>query len=201
MIFTQTKRAAAAKSSARKLHSIHALLRERAFVGVIEAGALKYDLTYTPTAAAVKDHKLVLTGSIIVKTPTGKTATVNNVTATLAAAQGSISTSASKPRAFQLVTPSPFAADPQGQPLTDLTDARSALGVLYFHLSALDGRALGVPFDLGKVQLNGRLALIDQTARDLQWLFTQAHAALMGEKPDEQMAEPYVTELNRVLSA
>ena len=36
---------------------------------------------------------------------------------------------------------------------------------------------------------------------NLQWLFTEAHAALAGDKQDEQMAEPYVTELNRVLSA
>jgi hypothetical protein len=45
------------------------------------------------------------------------------------------------------------------------------------------------------------LAVIDERARDLQWLLTQAHAALAGEKPDEKLAEPYVTELNRVLKA
>jgi hypothetical protein len=110
--------------------------------------------------------------------------------------------SATRPREFQIITASPF-PNPlnDDKPLTEYTGERSAIGVVYLHLSPLDGRTLGVPFDLSKLQLNGRLAVIDERARDLQWLLTQAHAALAGEKPDEKLAEPYVTELNRVLKA
>ena len=203
MIFTQKKNAAPAKAatSARKLYSIHALLRERAFTGDIEVGRLKYAFTYMPNAVAIKNGKLELSGSFTVKSSTGKTATAENVTATLAGIQGAMAT-ASKPAAFQLITPSPFPVDPQdGKPLTEYTDSRSAIGVAYFQLSALNGKALGLPYDLSRVQLNGRLAVQDQQARDLQWLLTQTHAALAGAKPEAQMAEPFVTELNRVLSA
>ena len=177
------------------------LLRERAFVGVIEAGSAKYGFSFRPQAAALNNRKLELTGSVTIKTSSGKTSTADNVKATLAAAQGAMG-SATRPRAFQLITPSTYPDDPRdGKPLTEYTASRSAAGVLYFHLSPLDGKALGIPFDLSKVQLNGRLALIDEMARDLQWLFSQTHAALGGEKPDAQLAEPYITELNRVLSA
>lgn len=203
MFFTQKKsgKPTATKSGPRRLHSIHALLRERAFVGEIEAGSAKYAFTFTPQAATLNNRQLELTGSVTIKAPSGKTNSADKVKATLAAAQGAMG-SATRPRAFQLITPSTYPDDPRdGKPLTEYTSSRSAAGVLYFHLSALDGKALGVPYDLSKVQLNGRLAVIDETARDLQWLFSQAHAALAGEKPEAQLAEPYVTELNRVLSA
>ena len=204
MIFTQKKGATSAKAAttgARKLYSVHALLRERSFTGDIEVGKLKYAFTYTPTAAVVKNGKLELSGSFTVKSPAGKSASAVNVTATLAGIQGAMAT-ANKPAAFQLITPSPFPVDPQdGKPLTEYTDSRSAIGVAYFHLSALNGNALGLPYDTSRVQLNGRLAIQDKLARDLQWLLTQTHAALAGAKPDAQVAEPYVTELNRVLSA
>ncbi len=203
MIFTQKKSVAPAKAAAtvaRKLHSIHALLRERALTGHIEVGALQYAFTYAPNAAAIKNGKLELSGSFTVKSPAGKSMTVEHVTATLAGVQGAMAT-ASKPAAFQLITPSPFPADPQdGKPLTEYTDSRSAIGVAYFHLSPLNGKTLGLPYDLSRVQLNGRLAVLDQAARDLQWMLTHAHAALAGAQPDAQIAEPFVTELNRVLS-
>ena len=159
MFFTQkksTNRAVATKP-ARKLHSIHTLLRERAFVGEIVAGSAKYAFTFRPQAAALNNRKLEITGSVTVKTPGGKTSTVENVKATLAAAQGAMG-SAMRPRAFQLITPSTYPDDPRdGKPLTEYTGPRSAAGVIYFHLSPLDSRALGVPYDLSKVQLNGQI--------------------------------------------
>jgi hypothetical protein len=203
MFFTQKKtpRRASAAKPMRKLHSIHTLLRERTFIGELEAGNAKYGFTFAPQAAAVNNRRLELTGSVTVTTPGSKTNTADNVRATLAAAQGAMG-SARQPRAFQLITPSTYPDDPRdGKPLTEYTASRSSVGVVYFHLSPLDGKALGLPFDLSKLQLNGRLAVIDETARDLQWLFSQAYAALAGEQPDAQLAEPYVTELNRLLSA
>lgn len=201
MIFTQKKSTAPAKATvtgARKLHSIHALLRERTFTGDIEVGRLSYAFTYAPTAAAIKNGKLELSGSFTVNSPAGKPAMAENVIATLAGIQGAMG-SATRPREFQLITASPFPNElNDDKPLTEYTGGRSAIGVAYFHLSPLSGQTLGLPYDLGRVQLNGRLAIQDQRARDLQWLLTQAHAALAGAKPDEQIAEPYVTELNRV---
>lgn len=204
MIFTQKKSAAPAKAaatSARKLYSVHALLRGRTFTGDIEVGKLKYAFTYTPMAATIKNGKLELRGNFAVKSPAGKTATAADVTATLAGIQGAMGT-AVRPREFQIITASPFPNElNDDKPLTEYTGGRSAIGVAYFHLSALNGKALGLPYEMSRVQLNGRLAVGDQLARDLQWLLTQTHAALAGAKPDAQMAEPYVTELNRVLSA
>jgi hypothetical protein len=111
--------------------------------------------------------------------------------------QGAIG-AATKPASFKLTVPSAFAADVQdGNPLTEFTNTRSGLGVIYFALSALNGKTLGVPFDLSAVQLNGRMTATDQTARDLQWLFNQAAAALEGNHAS--VAEPYVSEIDRVL--
>ena len=201
MIFTQKKAAPRPAATARKLHSVHALLRERAFVGDIESGQSTFGFTFAPNAAVVVDGNLELTGTITIKTPLGKINRSENVKATLAAIQGAMG-SATRPREFQIITASPFPNElNDDKPLTEYTGARSAIGVAYWHLSPLDGRKLGVPYDLSRLQLNGRLAVIDERARDLQWLLTQIHAALAGEKPDAQLAEPYVMELNRVLKA
>lgn len=202
MSFTQKKNPVrAAATSARKLYSVHTLLRERTFSGEIESGKAKYVFTFAPRGAAIVNGKLELSGSITIKTPLGQGKTVDDVKATLAGIQGAMG-SAARPREFQIVTASPFPNElNDDKPLTEYTGGRSAIGVAYFHLSPLEGRKLGLPYDLSKVQLNGRITTQDQLARDLQWLLTQAHAALAGEKPDAQVAEPYVTELNRVLSA
>jgi len=62
--------------------------------------------------------------------------------------------------------------------VVESTGTLSFVGVLYFHLSPLDGSSLGVPLDLSKVQLGGRLAPTDDTARDLQMLFSDLVEAL-----------------------
>ena len=192
MFFTQKK--TAATRTVRKLHSIHALLNERNFVGKLDSG---HAFTYALQGAAVVSGKLELKGKVSVKAATGKTAVAENVKATLRGVQGAIG-AAQKPASFKLTVPSAFAADAQdGMPLTEFTDSRSGLAALYFALSALDGKALGVPFDLSAVQLNGRMTAIDQTARDLQWLFNQTAAALEGNQVS--VAEPYVSEIDRVL--
>ncbi|NOT60731.1 MAG: hypothetical protein HOP19_10980 [Acidobacteria bacterium] len=192
MIFTQKK--TAATRTVRKLHSIHALLNGRSFVGKIEPG---HEFVYALQSAAVVNGKLELTGKVSVKAASGKTAAAENVKATLRGVQGAIG-AAQKPANFKLVLPSAFAADAQDdKPLTEFTDSRSGLGVIYLALSALDGKTLGVPFDLSAVQLNGRITAVDQIARDLQWFLNQAAAAL--ESNQVSVAEPYVSELDRVL--
>jgi hypothetical protein len=190
MLFTQKK---PVTNTGRKLHSMHALLRERAFVGKIE----KADFTYALQAASVANNKLELIGKVTVKTAAGRTAVAERVKATLRGVQSAMS-GAAQPASFKLTVPSAFPPDTQdGKPLTEFTNTRSAVGVLYLALSPLDGKALGLPLDLSAVQLNGRLAASDQTARDLQWLFNQAAAAL--ESNQAGLAEPFVTEIDRVL--
>ncbi len=191
MFFTQKKTVA---TKARKLHSIHGLLNGRSFVGKLEP---THEFVYAMQSAAVVNGKLELTGKVSVKISSGKTATAENVKATLRGVQSAMNT-AQRPASFKLTVPSAFAADAQdGLPLTELTNTRSGLGVIYLALSALDGKALGVPFDLSSVQLNGRMTAIDQTARDLQWLFNQTAAALEANQPS--VAEPYVSEIDRTL--
>ncbi|MBA3439801.1 MAG: hypothetical protein H0T92_08030 [Pyrinomonadaceae bacterium] len=75
----------------------------------------------------------------------------------------------------------------------------SFVGVMYFRLQSLDGNALGVPVDLSNVQLNARLAPVDDVARDLQFLYSELIAAAYGEKPNERNAGIYARELNRIL--
>lgn len=196
MLFTQKK---SVTTAGRKLHSIHALLRERTFVGQIESGSAKYEFTYVAQAAAIASNKLEFTGKVTVKSPAGKSAVAENVKATLRGVQGAIG-SATKPASFKLTAPSAFPADQQdGNLLTEFTNTRSSLGVVYLGLSPLDGKKLGLPFDMSAVQLNGRLAVADQNGRDLQWLLNQAAAAL--ESNQARLAEPYVMEIDRILRA
>jgi hypothetical protein len=196
MFLTQNKRTA---TPARKLHSISGLLNERNFQGKIEVGKLAYTFTYKLGAAQIVNGKLELTGNFSVKSPVGKTAQTSKVTATLRGTQGSIGTS-TKPASFKMTAPSAFPADPQdGKLITEYTNSRSAVGVLYFALAPLNGQALGLPYDLSAVQLNGRLTGADQTGRELQWLFNQAYAALDASNPS--MAEPYVTAIEQLLRA
>ena len=204
-MFFQKKSAArtsARATRARKLHTIAGLLRARAITGKFTTGGTTYQFSYAPKAAAIVNRKLELTGSFSVTGPGGQTRNAENVRATLAATQGGLYSTITRPKAFNVATPSPFAETPNDLlPVTEFTGQQSFAGVLYLKLSALNGVAPGVPLDMSAVQLNARLAPTDAMARDLQWLFSLAVAALYGERADESSASLYVTELDRVLSA
>lgn len=88
--------------------------------------------------------------------------------------------------------------DEQGRPVVESTGPLSFVAVLYLHLS-LDSRALGVPLDLSRVQLNARLAPTGDLERDLQNTLTDLVAALYGDTPDERAANEQVQALNRLL--
>ena len=187
--------------SLRKLHSLHALLRERVFVGNIEAGNATHQFTFAPSAVAVVNGKLELTGRFTVQSAGGRARGVDGVKAVLAATQGNLGTAPPRPRALaNLTIPAPPEMN-DGLPLTEAAGPRASVGVLYFKLSALDGRALGVPLDLSAVQLNGRLAPIDQTARDLQWLFSAVVMELAGGRAAEALNATYLANLNLLLKA
>jgi hypothetical protein len=87
--------------------------------------------------------------------------------------------------------------DSLGRPTVESTDALSFVGVLYFHLSPLNGEALGIPLDVSKVQLGGRLAPTDDRTRDLQFLFSDLVMAL-GDSDNETVNDSLVR-INRIL--
>jgi hypothetical protein len=91
--------------------------------------------------------------------------------------------------------------DASGRPAVESTGQAGFAGVLYFLLSPLDGRLLGIPLDLSRVQLNGRLAPTDALARELHVAFSDIVAALYGDSKDEPTANEKVRDLNRLLKA
>ena len=211
-----------------KLHTIHALLRRRVFEGNIEAHNTTYDFSFAPSAAEIVDGRLVLTGRVGVSSARQPLRLVDGVKAHLAATQGGVGVS---PVRRQLLTGTAQTAqtataeqkleqekgpetelqpglhafesprsDKLGRPNVESTGTLGFVGVLYLQLS-LDGKALGLPLDLSNVQLGGRLAPIDDVARDLQLLFSDLVNALHGEAPDEKAAAGYVKEINQALKS
>ena len=164
-------------TASRKLHSIHVLQDDKNFSGKIETGRIGYKFTFSPSSAAIDDGKLVLTGVVTVKAPAGASRKVENVRATCMASQGNIQNAPAKPASIGASLKHPLPAQQADKPLTDATDNLSSAGVIYFKLSKLDGRALGVALDMSSVQLNARLNPKSQTERDLQWLYSAITAA------------------------
>jgi hypothetical protein len=209
----------------RKLHSIHGLLRGRVVDGQFEVRGQPYRFSFVPATAAVADGSLVLNGHLAVQPPQLSVRFVDSVEARLVAVQGGVGVS---PVRRQLLTGTAQSQtstsdqkmeqekgpetelqpglhafesprlDELGRPVVESTGSLSFVGVLYFNLSALDGPALGVPLDLGKVQLNLRLATTDDLARELQNLFSDVSDALYKEPIDERAARGSVQELNRI---
>jgi hypothetical protein len=182
-MFTQPK-------SLPRLHSLHALPDGAAFTGAITP---RLQFTFAPKSAAVAHGKLTLTGEVTVKSPAGLKRAAN-VTATLAATQGSIQPAPPAPRDVPETLKPAFTP-----PATDATGPASSIGVLYLKLAPLDGRALGVPMDLGAVQLNARLHPQSQLERDLQWLYSAW--LLAAHDGNDSLAGESIREINRRLMA
>lgn len=194
-MFTQKKSARNQTSSVRKLYSLHVLPDGRNFAGKIAVGRTAYQFTFTPQRAAVSDNKLTLSGTVTIRAANGQPRAAQNVTATLLATQGSITAPSPYPL-WLSETPKPKAPDVT---LTDWTDDESSVAALYFKLSPLDGRALGVPLDLSALQLNARIYPTSELERELHWVFSALAIATHGESKNEQTATRYLKELNRLL--
>jgi hypothetical protein len=210
----------------RKLHTIHALLRGRIFVGQFQAKGETYDFSFVPAEASIAQQKCVLRGRFSVKPPKQSLRFTDQVEAVLVATQGAVGAS---PVRRQLLTgtaqtaeiatpeqkleqekgpetelqPGLHAFDPPkrdslGRPTVESTDALSFVGVLYFHLSPLDGEALGIPLDVSKVQLGGRLAPTDNRTRDLQFLFSDLVMAL-SDNSDSEATNSCLAGINSIL--
>ena len=211
--------------AARRLYSIAGWPVERAFTGKFSLGGTDYKFNYAPSRAEVVNNLLQLTGRLAVTGARGRVRTLDSVRATLANTQGGVG---STPTRRQIATEAPIGAqttskekqqaagetekragelqgeqartEKKGLPVTENTGPTSFCGVLYFHFEPLDARALGVAADLTKVQLNVRLAPLDDTARTLHGLYCYVVDALYGERKDEKLAAAATRELNRVFA-
>jgi hypothetical protein len=214
-------------SKQRKLHAIHALLRGRIFVGQFQAQGQTYDVSFVPAEAALVEQRFILRGRFNVKPPQQSLRSTDQVEARLVATQGGVGVSPVRrqlltgtaqtaqtatsdqkleqeggpetelqPGLHAFDNPKP---DALGRPTVESTDALGFVGVLYFHLSPLDGEALGIPLDVSKVQLGGRLAPTDDRARDLLLLFSDLVMALDVAHPDNETANDCVERINSIL--
>ena len=212
-----------AKSGGRRLYSIAAWPKQRAFVGNLELSGKTYQFSYSPTRAETVKNLLQLTGQLTVTGSRNRARILNSVRATLANTQGGIGTG---PIRRRLATEAPTgvqitsqqkqqvaaetkkpSAERQSErpnsavlPVTENTDGTSYCGVLYFHFEPLDAGALALAADLSKVQLNVRLDPLDDTARTLHGLYCYVVDALYGEHADGKLAEAAVIEINRIFA-
>ena len=223
----QTGRAGSAQpapAQARRLYSIHGLPEGRVFAGRFEAPGGSYAWEFAPASAELAGGKLQLTGRLRVRSPRGAERVAEAVRATLASTQGAVGSSPARRQLVRSTTqtgnissptqkqeeakapetteapPEPDKSIPASPPVTEATGPLGFVGVMYFHFQPLDGRALGVPLDLSRVQLNARLAPVDDTARDLLWLYSDLVAAAYAEQPDPRAAAESLGEINRLLA-
>ena len=218
-MFSQ-KRGAAGRA---KIHSLPALLRERVFAGTFEVSGARYRFTYAPARAEVVGGKLQVRGRLTVAGARGRSQSRPEVTATLEGQQGGLGaapirrqilaagaqtgTTATADQKQQQASEedkrkeAPSPSPPSGLPITEFTDRDAFSGVLYFRFEALDGRALGVAADLSRVQLNARLAPVDDRARHLRDLYSLIAEMLYGERADDRLAAAVIGELNKALAA
>ena len=187
------------RKEAKKIHSIHVLPNGAGFAGKIEAGGLSHQFSFTPKTAATSNGKLVLTGVVVAQLASGRQRVANDVTATLLATQGSITSPPPMPRQFSESLKPPLPTPSGSLPLTDSTGHLGSVAVMYLRLSPLDGSALGVPADLSAVQLNARLFATSEIERDLHWLYSALVEATQGEHKNERMAADYIDAINRIL--
>jgi len=181
----------------KTLHSIAGMQRGRRFDGSFELGNVKYSFSYSPKRAALNANKLQLVGTFSVSGPGERSAqNINDVKATLIAIQGGIGTPPQREK-----MPSDISTRHPDLPIVESTGSISFSGVLYFKLSSLDGRALGVSTDMSQVQLNVRLAPVSDTERDLQAAFSSIADSLYGGQIDSKWAESAVNDLNKLLGS
>jgi len=221
-----TAKARGKKSTgARRLYSVPVWMHERVFAGEFELGSRSYKLTFAPALAELAGNALQLRGRLTVSDGKAGLPEVKDARARLAGIQGGIGAGPARYKMLATgATPGPTESPTEkqqksgenqksaGEPaqpekaqassltITENTGPTAFTAVMFFHLDALDGRALGVPADMSHVQLNARLAPKDPTARSLHSLYTALTGALAGEQADERLAAALVRELNQVLA-
>lgn len=200
-MFGTAQRRAKAGVKAAKLHSIAAVMRGRNFEGSFDSGGAGYGFTYQPEKASVVGRRLEVTGKLTVidRRATNRATTshnIQNVKATLISTQSGIG--AAPPRKKLPPDISPSRTD---LPAVESTGWLSFCGVLYFKLAPVDGRPLGVPADMSRLQLNVRLAPRDDAERELQSVYSSIVDALYGKEVDRDAATAAASELNKLIAS
>ncbi len=203
------------------MHTIHGLLQGRAFAGQFAVLDKAYRFAFIPKTAAIVDQRLTLSGQLRLNT-----GVVENVKAKLLATQGGVGVSPVRRQLLtgtaqtaQTATPeqkmeqergpetelqpglhsfAPPKFDEWGRPNVESTGTLAFVGVLYFQLSPIADKTLGIPLDMSAVQLNGRLAPTDDLGRDLQLAFSDLVLALDRKQPDAGMVQQNLETLNRI---
>ena len=183
-------------SPGARIHSVPAILRGRQFHGGFEIGGSTHELIYAPAMASVVGRRMQLQGRLTVRDSRGQTRTRERVRATLVGTQGGIGTAPPRRQEHTSVA----TATPQ-LPEVESTGAISFCGVMYIHFEPLAGGALGVAADLRRVQLNVRLAPVNDSERSLQGAYSSVVDALYGDKFDASVAAVEIGELNKLLRA
>jgi hypothetical protein len=179
------------------LHSIAGMLRARKIEGGFETDGNKYNFTYSPTRAVLNGNQLQLTGTLEIKGSNARAPrSVDNVKATLLAIQGGIG---NPPQREKL--PSDVSTKHPDLPIVESTGSISFAGVLFFKLSPVDGRGLGIAADMRQLQLNVRLAPVSDTERAFQADFSSIADALYGKQTDPKWAESALSDLNKHLTS
>jgi hypothetical protein len=210
-----------------RLHSIGGVLRERNFAGQFDLSGSSYKFIYAPSKAELSGKKLHLIGRLEITGPRGQTRATDNVRMRLVSAQGGIGAAPIRRQVLvggvgaSTATTSGQQQEVAGEKPADATkkpgDADTAktiaplevestgplsfCGAMYFQFEPLSGGALGVAADLSRVQMNVRLAPVDDNGRALQGLYSSAVDALYGKDADERMASAVIDELNKLLAA
>jgi hypothetical protein len=210
-----------------RLHSISAVLKQRNFVGGFDIAGAGYRFVYIPSEAELTGQKLQLRGRLEIIGPRGQEQARDNLRALLISAQGGIgvapirqqvlvggvaeSTASTSGQQQQIAGEKPgtetkkldaaVSPKPVSLPEVESTGALSFCGAMYFQLEPLNGSSLGVAADLGRVQLNVRIAPVDERARALHGLYSSIVDALYGNQADTRMAAVFVGELNKALVA
>ena len=223
MLLGQSKKAST--NTGARVYSIAAMLKQNYFAGSFDIAGASYKFTYTPTKAVLAGRRLLLEARLTVTDAQGRARTRERVRALLASTQGGIgtapiraqvlvggvqsSTAATSGQQQQIAGESAKSGQKPGEPATppkvvgpeiDSTGALSFCGAMYFQLEPLEGRAFGVQADLTRVQMNVRIAPIDEKSRALQGVYSAIADALYGKEPDNRLAAIAVGELNRLLA-
>lgn len=197
---TPVKLGKVAAQRRRPLHSIHMLQSGMDFVGNVARPGGSSVCRFHPVQTGIAGGKFEFTGTFSVLGPGRQARTTGSVKATLASIQSAYGARLSPPPYYAArISGAAEAADPPPLPITENTDTLGYAGVLYLHLSPMDGVALGLPYDLKKVQLNVRLAPQSTVEREMQWLFSAVSGALLSSSANESVALEYVEDINRRL--
>lgn len=193
-----------------RLYTLHALPAGKGFTGsVTGTGGRTVELTFVPARATYErgeeKSRLQLSGTMTIRTGTraAQVRTIEGVTATLLATQGSVSKAPAVPSSLpeRLQPAKEESATSDGLPRTEATGEASTLAVMYFRLSPLPTKGFPeLPYDLSQVQLNARLWANSPLERDLLWLYSAWFFTQEGPAPNPERAGGYLAEINRRLA-